>query len=63
MYFVDVFEGLAKTFFAANSDSIENNDIGTTDNKPRTYTADLLGQVMKRCCEFFTNAIFPPTFS
>lgn len=46
MYFIDVFEGLAKTFFAANADSIENNDVGTTDNKPRAYTGmDYLGQV------------------
>lgn len=35
MYFIDVFEGLAKSFFApTHSDS--DNDLGTTDNKPRS---------------------------
>lgn len=34
MYFIDVFEGLAKSFFSASGDS--DNDVGTTDNKPRS---------------------------
>lgn len=48
MYFIDVFEGLAKTFFAANADSVNDNDIGTTDNKPRSSdnpTGDMLMKV------------------
>jgi len=54
MYFIDVFEGLAKTFFAANADSVETNDVGTTDNKPRTYSGmDYLGEVVN-----FANALY-----
>jgi hypothetical protein len=46
MYFIDVFEGLAKSFFAANSES--DNDIGTTDNKPRNADMNfgMLNQVL-----------------
>jgi hypothetical protein len=44
MYFIDVFEGLAKSFFSGDSD---NNDVGTTDNKPRSDSGyNMLGQVL-----------------
>ena len=50
MYFIDVFEGLAKSFFAANDDSSTGNDLGTTDNKPRSdsglFSGSALGQVL-----------------
>jgi hypothetical protein len=40
MYFVDVFEGLTKAFFSAEGD----NDVGTTDNKPR-YADSGMGMI------------------
>lgn len=44
MYFIDVFEGLTKAFFSTEND----NDVGTTDNKPRYADAGfgMLGQMV-----------------
>lgn len=50
MYFIDVFEGLAKSFFAANDDN--GNDLGTTDNKPRSDSGLLSGSTLGHVLDF-----------